>query len=429
MTSIPKTTHIIVVGAGWAGQGVCEALGAETPPNTVVTCIDAREELAIGATWQFGLDGRAKPMEVPLSKTSAAKFLRKGTVQSVDYAAKHVNLQFGVLPYDHLVLACGAVSDPSTVAEHGSTIQGLAEHCVDLTAKKNFTDDIERFLDAVEPGGKTKRVVISITKCPYKCPPLPFEVACLIDDAAKRRGKGVRDAVSITVTSPVIWPFGGPKAKKAFTEAMAAKNITYLRDTQIRSIDEQDGRKLVKVFPEDYHKFAGGEELVADLVLATFPHRAPDFVKDLAKAKGSIPVDLRTNAVAGKEGVYCVGDACAALIPSAGVPIPKAGEFAYKAGLALGKRLAALVRGEEAALPTERSARCVAETGGGQGITVGPNFDAAFADPENGKPAFAIEPHADGTTAKVAWIQGYLDRFAPDQGIVFEAGAPRNAEG
>ena len=63
-----------------------------------------------------------------------------------------------------------------------------------------------------------------------------------------------------------------------------------------------------------------------------------------------------------------------------------------------------------------------------RGITVGPNFDAAFADPENGKPAFAIEPHADGTTAKVAWIQGRLDRFAPDQGgIVFEAGAPRNA--
>ena len=40
MTSIPKTHNIIVVGAGWAGQGVCEALGAETPPNTVVTCID-----------------------------------------------------------------------------------------------------------------------------------------------------------------------------------------------------------------------------------------------------------------------------------------------------------------------------------------------------------------------------------------------------
>jgi sulfide:quinone oxidoreductase len=212
----------------------------------------------VGATWQFALDGRAKPMEVPLAKTSAAKFLRKGTVQSVDYAAKHVNLQFGVLPYDHLVLACGAVSDPST-------IPGLEEHCVDLTAKKDFADDIERFLDSVDAGGKTKRVVISITKCPYKCPPLPFEVACLIDDAAKRRGKGVRDAVSITVTSPVPWPFGGPKAKKAFTEAMAAKNITYLPETQVTSVGEQDGRKLVKT---------SGDELIADLVLATFPHRA-----------------------------------------------------------------------------------------------------------------------------------------------------------
>ena len=161
----------------------------------------------------------------------------------------------------------------------------------------------------------------------------------------------MRDAVSVTVTSPVPWPFGGPKAKQAFTEAMAAKNITYLPETAVVSVDEQDGRKLVKT---------SGDELIADLVLATFPHRAPDFVKDLAKAKGSVPVDLRTNAVAGKEGVYCVGDACAALIPSAGVPIPKAGEFAYKAGLALGKRLAALVRGEEAPLPTERSARCVA---------------------------------------------------------------------
>ena len=80
-----------------------------------------------------------------------------------------------------------------------------------------------------------------------------------------------------------------------------------------------------------------------DLVLASGPHRAPDFVKDLAKAKlfgTGGPADERRGA--GKEGVYCAaGDACAALIPSAGVPIPKAGEFAYKAGLALGKRLAA----------------------------------------------------------------------------------------
>ena len=407
MSNVPKTTNIVIVGAGWAGQGVCEALSNETLPNTVIICIDESETLAVGATWQFALDGRAKPLDVPLAKTSAARYLRKGSVKSIDYGAKHVNMKFGVLPYDHLVLACGAVSDPST-------IPGLAEHATDLTAK-GFTDDIERFLDGVQKGRDKKTVVICVAKCPYKCPPLPFEVAFLIDDAARRRG--VRGALEIKVTSPVPWPFGGPKAKQAFAAAMAEKGIDYVPDTPLTAIVEKDGRKCVTT---------GATELVADLVLATYPHRAPDFAKELATAKGSVPVDLRTNATS-KEGVFCVGDACAALIPSAGVPIPKAGEFAYKAGLALGTRLAAIVRGEDCAMPTERSARCVAETGGGEGITVGPNFDAAFVDPENGKPAFTIEPHADGTNAKVAWILGYLDRFAPDQGIVFEPGAPRNA--
>ena len=229
----------------------------------------------------------------------------------------------------------------------------------------------------------------------HKCPPLPFEVACLIDDAAKRRGKGVRDAVSVTVTSPCRGP-SRPKAKKAFTEAMAAKNITYLPETQVTSIEEQDGRKLVKT---------SGDELMADLVLAAFPHRAPDFVKDLAKAKGLVPVDLRTNAVAGKEGVYCVGDACAALSrppashPEGGGVCVQGGAGPRKTPGGAGAR-----RGGRAADGAIGAVR--GRDGRRTGITAGPNFDAAFADPENGKPAFAIEPHADGTTAKVAWIQG-----------------------
>ena len=72
---------------------------------------------------------------------------------------------------------------------------------------------------------------------------------------------------------------------------------------------------------------------------------------------------------------------------------------------------------------TLRGRRCVAETGDAAGITVGPTFDACFRDPAEGKPSFIIEPRADGTAAKVAWIQGYLDTFAPDAGLRF---APRS---
>ena len=136
-----------------------------------------------------------------------------------------------------------------------------------------------------------------------------------------------------------------------------------------------------------------------------------------------MPVDFRTSRVAkgGVADVFCVGDACAAVLPSVGSPIPKAGEFAYKAGVAVGELLAAELGGAEAPLPTARSAQCVAESGDGSGIVVGPNFDAVFRDPDHGKPAFVIEPAS--ATGKVAWIQKFLDTFAPGKAPTFAPAA------
>ena len=74
-----------------------------------------------------------------------------------------------------------------------------------------------------------------------------------------------------------------------------------------------------------------------------------------------------------------------------------------------------------------RSARCVAETGGGEGITVGPNFDAAFADPENGKLAFAIEPHADVDECKSRLDPGLFRSVRAGPGHRVCSGALRNA--
>ena len=48
------------------------------------------------------------------------------------------------------------------------------------------------------------------------------------------------------------------------------------------------------------------------------------------------------------------------------------------------------------------------------------DFSAVFADPEAGKPHFVIEPNV--ATEKTAWIQKYLDTFAPGKAPTF---APR----
>ena len=118
--------RIVIIGAGWGGQGVCKALAAASlPADTSITCIDAADHLSIGATWQFELEGRAAPVSLPLADSCAAPYLKRAAASTIDYEAKTVALEGGeVVGYDRLVLACGAVSDPSSVP-------GLAEHAID----------------------------------------------------------------------------------------------------------------------------------------------------------------------------------------------------------------------------------------------------------------------------------------------------------
>jgi len=71
--------YIVIIGAGWAGQGVIHGLG-ELPANAKVTVVDAASALPVGATWQYELEGRAAAVAVPFADTLVAPHLKKGTV-------------------------------------------------------------------------------------------------------------------------------------------------------------------------------------------------------------------------------------------------------------------------------------------------------------------------------------------------------------
>ena len=277
-----KPMRIVIIGAGWGGQGVCKALAAASlPADTSITCIDAADHLSIGATWQFELEGRAAPVSLPLADSCAAPYLKRAAASTIDYEAKTVALAGGeVLGYDRLVLACGAVSDPSSVP-------GLAEHAVDISAK-GFAAPVEAFFEGLGAGRKT--VHVAVAKAPYKCPPLPFEVAFLVDAMARRRG--VRDRVDIVVTYPVPWPFGGPEAKRAFAAAMDEKGIAYRPNTKLVSVAADGARKTTTLASTAEGAEGPADGVTSDLLLAVYPHRAPDVIAPaLRNAKGSVPVD------------------------------------------------------------------------------------------------------------------------------------------
>ena len=172
--------------------------------------------------------------------------------------------------------------------------------------------------------------------------------------------------------------------------------------------------------------FENGTTLGFDSLWSNYPQRAPDFCADskLTNPKGFVPVNVQTNAVVGKDGVWAIGDACLAMMPVPNKPHPKAGGFAHLMGIDVANTVDAFLQGKPAVVPTGRVASCVAETGSGAGIAVSPNVSAVLADPTTGKPSVTVTPFPTGEDVKIAWIDGFVKRFfGADQGF-----SPASAE-
>lgn len=235
---------------------------------------------------------------------------------------------------------------------------------------------------------------------------MPFEVASLVDDL--RRERGVLDNVTVYLTVPVPFPFAGPPAAVVFKQLLKDQNIIFLNNHEVTKVT--NGTTV---------HFQNGTEIKADLLLTTYPQRAPDFCKPLCNQGGYMPVDLQTNKVSSVEkgNVYAIGDACHAMFPKPNKPHPKAGEFAYLMGLHVADQIvASLTPGTEVAPPL-RKASCVAECGvGGNGVNIQPNFSEILASPADGMPIFEFPIVPKAANEKTTWVNGYLAKFfGPDK--------------
>ncbi|MGE0758959.1 MAG: NAD(P)/FAD-dependent oxidoreductase, partial [Pirellulaceae bacterium] len=105
------TTRVILVGGGFAGLNAAKQLGGR--PNLDVTLIDRRNHhLFQPLLYQVATAGLspaeiAAPIRGILSRHRNIRVLQ-GEVQSVDLPGKAVAGDFGTLPFDYLLLACGA---------------------------------------------------------------------------------------------------------------------------------------------------------------------------------------------------------------------------------------------------------------------------------------------------------------------------------
>jgi sulfide:quinone oxidoreductase len=370
-------THVVILGAGFAGLELATRLSESLAGDVRTTLIDQNESFTFGFSKLDVLFGRKATADVQLRYADISKegvAFRRERVTSIDPEQRRVTTDAATYDADILVVALGADYDFAATP-------GFAEGGVEYYSLAGA----EHMRDAL-PDFESGKIVIGILGHPYKCPPAPFEGALLLHDHFVERG--IRDAVEIRTVGPIAAPVPITKElSQTFLDALAERGIEWVGNQQIVELDNREAR------------LASGESIPYDLFVGIPVHRAPRVLEDCGLAvDGWVPVE-KTNLATRFPNVYAVGDVT-------GLPMAKAGAFAEAAARVVAEDIAARLRGEELQRPYQGAGSCYLEFGGGLVGMVEANF---FGGPT--PTARLVGPTRELAADKVAFASTRRERW------------------
>ena len=251
--------------------------------------------------------------------------LVRGEVVVIDVAGKSVRLADGsVLPYDRLVLSPGIDFEPDAIGGLGSPdAQAKVLHAWKAGPQ---TLALRGQLEAMPEGGT---VVLSIPRAPYRCPPGPYERACLI--AAWLRQAKPRAKLLVCDANPEI------QSKKALFERAFKQHhegiLEYRPNTELKEVDAASNTAKFEF-----------DDVRADVLNVVPPQRAAD----IARGAGVVNVNGRWAGVdwlsmesTAVPGVHVLGDAT---FPAPAMP--KSGHIANQQAKVAAAAIVAMLKGE-----------------------------------------------------------------------------------
>ncbi len=328
---------VLVLGAGYGGLTVASELRSRLPSEHRVVLIDRQDTLRLCA---FNLDvmtgTRPAAPEGKLSSIAGqgVEFVH-GDVSRIDPKTRTVETSVGKFVGDHLVIAMGAELDPGQ-------IPGFSEAAFNLYDPEGART-LQRALADLRQG----RVVVLVTRTPFKCPAAPYETAFLIDWLL--RTNGVREKVSVSLYTPEWQPMAaaGETVGNEVVRMLASRQIDYFTERMVLKIEPDKRRVWFEIDDADY-----------DVLVGVPPHAAPTPVRDagLTDSTGWVPVHPGTLETR-FPGVYAVGDLVSIPLHN-GLFLPMAGVFALQEGVTVATNVAAEIRGERREIEFEGEGFC-----------------------------------------------------------------------
>jgi NADPH-dependent 2,4-dienoyl-CoA reductase/sulfur reductase-like enzyme len=310
--------QVVVVGGGMAGMTAAKYLRLWGGSGVQVTLVEPDVQYTSSIMSNLVLNGSRTIASLQFKRdalsTKYGVIRKAGSVVAIDAGARTVALSDNtLLSYDRLVLAPGVSFDDA----YGLTQVDYDTRTPHAWRAGAQTTLLRNQIAAMSNGGT---FVMTIPKAPYRCPPGPYERACVVADYLKR-SKGPNCKVLVLDENP------GIQAERhtfetAFTQIHAGV-IQYVPG--VSQITMQPGTKVVS-----YADQLGDTQTVQAQVLNPIvPHRASGSAPGgwLAQAGLNNSADGRwavvdvlsyeSTALPG-HGIHVIGDASNCGLPKAG---------------------------------------------------------------------------------------------------------------
>ena len=331
--------RIVICGGGWGGMTAARYL-RELIPNSDVILLERNPTFWSGPMsnkWLIDIvntDFINRDMLHPAIKYGYK--LVQTEVTGFERDKKLVRTAHGLIEYDYLILSGGIRNDYEAWF-------GNDQRAIEYT-RQHFPNAYIPNQEMLALKSKVKNfkggtLVMTLPPPPHRCPPSPYERACLIAWHIKKNK--IPGHILILDPKPKIAPIG-VGYKQAFDE-LYPDIITHVPNARVQEVDPFNKRI----------KTAAGEFKFDDAILMP-PHQAADMVwaADLigktpdGKPTGWADMDVRYFTAKTDNSVYFVGDLMGAISPQFG-HYPKSAHVANFIGKIVAKNISQRVAGKE----------------------------------------------------------------------------------
>ena len=322
--------HVVVVGGGYGGATTAKYLRMWSEGSVQVTLIERNPTFISCPISNLVIGGTQKMEDITISydglKNKWGVRVIQDDVVAVDPAKKTVSLKAGgSMAYDRLVLSPGIDFIWNEIPALASAeAQARILHAWKAGPQ---TVALRKQLESMKDGGV---YALSIPKAPYRCPPGPYERACLVANyfkQAKRKSKVViLDANEDVMSKKGLFT-------KAWTD-LYKDIIEYRPNSEVKDVDVANNTAIL-----EFDKFK------ADVLNVIPPHRAGDIAhKSGLKLINNRWIDINwlSMEVNGTPGVHVLGDA---IFPAP--TMPKSGHMANQHGKLAAAAILNMLSGQE----------------------------------------------------------------------------------